>query len=290
MKESPVCVTSMLHVQAPRTLVAIGWRRRYYACVSTAAAVQLTRTLLGRVLEHRAVASSALSISREHVMALLRGEPSRESAHDASVLHAKRLFSAAVDDDARFRVLQRNFGLEALDLELLAVLFAIEAEPSLEKVVAFALDDFTKKRPDMTFLVQLIAGSDSQLADAVRARLDHAAPLRRLGIVLATAAVDVPASARPHRLSDRIVSFLRGQESIDELVHGHVRLSRTSLTANDLVIDRETLEQLRRVLGEPAPRILLAGPEGVGKALAVEVLQAERGESALRLDLAGVVC
>lgn len=222
-------------------------------------------------------------------MALLRGEPSRESAHDASVLHAKRLFSAAVDDDARFRVLRRNFGLEALDLELLAVLLAIEAEPSIEKVVAFALDDFTKKRPDMTFLVQLIAGSDSQLADAVRARLDHAASLRRFGIVLATAAVDVPASARPHRLSDRIVSFLRGQESIDELVHAHVRLSRTPLTANDLVIDGDALEQLRRVLGESAPRVLLAGPEGAGKALAVEVLQAERGETALRLDLAGVV-
>jgi AAA+ superfamily predicted ATPase len=241
------------------------------------------------MLEDRAVASSAFSISLEHVTAILRGEVRRESASDALVSRAREAFTRGIDEDARFRALQRNLGLDALDLEIVAVLLAAEAEPSLEKVFAFAIDDFTKKRPDATFLAHLIAGFDAQLQDAVRARLDHAAPLKRLGVVLATGTAELPASARSHRLNDRVVSFLRGQKSIDELVHTHVRESQTVVRTTELVIDRDALEQLRRALDRPAPRILVAGPDGVGKALAVEALQAERGETALRIDLAGLV-
>lgn len=241
------------------------------------------------MLEHRAVASSAFSISLEHVMALLRGEVRRESASDTLVSQARRAFARGVDEDIRLRALQQNLGLDALDLELVAVLLAAEVEPSLEKVFSFAIDDFTKKRPDATFLVQLIGGFEPQLQDAVRARLDHAAPLKRLGVVLATGTAELPASARSHRLNDRVVSFLRGQESIDELVHAHVRESRALARTTELVIDRDALEQLRRALDRPAPRILIAGPDGVGKALAVEVLRAEQGESAIRIDLAGLV-
>jgi len=269
---------------------------------ATRAAVELARAHLTRYLAihaHRrkdVSAASAFGPSSTEVIATLSGGvglPPLEAVH-ATVAAAEQQLAAALaaTPEPGLARLRRVFALDDLDLALVCVLLAPELDGELERAYTFALDDFTRKRPDIGFLSRLIGAHDPLLADRVLQRFDDSAPLRRHSLVsIGSGSPDAAATMRPARLADRIVAFLRGHDSIDELVHGHVRLTRSPLKRADVVLAPELLAQIARALDARAgaPRVLLAGPEGSGRALAVEALLAESGRGALRVDLPSIV-
>jgi AAA+ superfamily predicted ATPase len=126
----------------------------------------------------------------------------------------------------------------------------------------------------------------------VLTRLDEQSPLRRHAVIaLGAIAEGTPASMRSVRLADRILAFLRDHDTVDELVRGSVRVSREPAALDAVVMDPALVAQIRRALGGiggAAPRILLAGPEGTGRAMVVEALLAERDIGVVRVDLTAI--
>ena len=257
------------------------------ACLARYLAIQASRRTPSE--------TSGFAVSEEE--AELAAKPSRFSPPEDFPLEGERIgaAAAALDEalaaapEPRLARLQRVCQLGHLDLLIVCVLLAPELDDELERGYMFALDDFTRKRPDLRFVARMLGGLDDATVDRVLTRFDDTAPLRRYGVVAVTAA-DVPSQLRSVRLADRIVAFLRGHDTIDELVRGHVRLGREALRVDDVVMSPELVTQIGRALLEAIrpPRLLLAGPDGVGRGLAVEALMAGAGRDVLRVDLAGI--
>ena len=266
-------------------------------------ATALARALLSRFLvihahRRRLQGGSAFGPSSEEVAVVLRGELGEMGAdvdaEDQAVAAAldALVVALAEDRDAPLSRLARVFWLDKIDLAIIATLLAPELDPELERAFTFAIDDFTRKRLDIGFLGRLVGGRDEAQIDRVYARLDETSPLRRHNtLTLAAPAENTPASMRTVRLADRIVSFLRGHDTIDELVRGIVRVVREPAALAAVVMAPELIQQIRRALagqGGAAARVLLAGPEGVGRGMAVEGLLAERDIPVVRIDLVAI--
>ncbi|HET9623252.1 MAG TPA: hypothetical protein VFP84_17885, partial [Kofleriaceae bacterium] len=264
------------------------------------AAAALARAYLARFLaahahRRRQTPGTAYGPTSEEVAIALGGQlpAPRDPGLDRAVADAHAALDRvlAARPEPLLARLARVFALTALDLTIVCLLLAPELDHELERAYLFALDDFTRKRGDIGFLARVIAAGDAAVVDRVLLRLDDTAPLRRFGVVLLGAAADQPATLRPARLADRIVGFLRGHDTVDELVQGLVKISELAPRRSDVVMNPELVQRILRALDDPrdAPRILLAGPEGAGRALIAEALFGERGRSCVRIDLAGIV-
>ena len=266
-------------------------------------AVELARALIARFLvlhahRKRLAGASAFGPTSEEVVAALRGPlgdaDADFSAEDDRVARAMASLGASLarDPGSPLARLARVFWLDAVDLAVVALLLAPELDHELERSIAFAIDDFTRKRVDLGFLARLIGGRDDAAVDRVLTRVDDASPLRRHAVIsLAAGGEHVPGSMRTVRLADRIVAFLRGHDTIDELVRGSVRVVREPAMLAAIVMEPERIAQIRRALagiGGAAPRVLLAGPDGAGRAMVVEALAAERDQPTVRVDLVAI--
>ena len=242
-------------------------------------------------------ASGQFGPSAEEILQTLQpvvaAAPAAPSPERARVVAAHHALAAALraEPHAPLAQLIRAYHLGELDVTLLALLLAPELEHDLERAISFAIDDFTRKRPDVGFLTRAVSAGDTTLASQVLERFDEAAPLRRHGLITVGTVAEQPLSMRPVWLADRVVAYVRGQDTVDELVRGCVRVTRRALTREALVMSPAIIDQIERALaGEGAPaRLLLAGPDGAGRALAVEALLADRGIGVVRIDLAAIV-
>src|SRR5688572_8489532 len=178
--------------------------------------IELARAYLGRYLavlqtRRRITDASAFTVSEDE--AELASMPSKFAIDDEEFPREdERIGELAAQLDApgtRLERLVRTCGLEPIDVRIIALLLAPELDPELERGYSFALDDFTKKRPDLRFIARMIGGTSDDENDRALTRFDEAAPLRRFGIVTISPG-DVPAQLRQVRLADRIVSFFRG--------------------------------------------------------------------------------
>jgi ATPase family associated with various cellular activities (AAA) len=263
----------------------------------------LARALLSRFLvihahRRRLTSGSAFGPSSEEVALALRGPLAEMGAdvddEDKKVAVVLGELTAALGEDrnAPLARLARVFWLDKVDLSIIATLLAPELDPELERAFTFAIDDFTRKRMDIGFLGRLLGGRDDVEIDRVYSRLDENAPLRRHNTLsLAAPTENTPASMRTVRLADRIVSFLRGHDTVDESVRGVLRVINEPAAIGAVVMAPERIAQIRRALAGQsgaAARVLLAGPEGVGRAMAVEGILAENDIIAVKIDLAAL--
>jgi DNA polymerase III delta prime subunit len=263
------------------------------------AAIHLARAYLSRFLavyaqRRRLTTGSAFGPTSEEVAVALGGQVplDHDPVKDQELALAVTALKQAIarKPEPLLARLVRVFSLSDLDLAIVCVLLAPELDHELERAYAFALDDFTRKRGDIGFIARVIAAGDFAMIDRVLLRFDDAAPLRRLGVVTIGQVADVPATMRPARLADRIVGFLRGHDTVDELVLGMVRIRELAPRRTDVVMNPELVQRIARALDDAgaAPRVLLAGPEGAGRGLVAEALFGERGRSSVRIDLAGI--
>jgi ATP-dependent 26S proteasome regulatory subunit len=265
------------------------------AAVSEVSA-ELLRAYLARFLvihaeQRRLSATSAFGPSSEEVAVALAGagepHPAQLALHETRVAAARAAVDAvlASEPEPRLARLTRVLGLEPLDVVIVALLFAPELDHELERAVTFALDDFTRKRPDPGFLARMIGGVDDALVDRALVRFDEAAPLRRHGAIVLAQTADTPATMRVVRLSDRIVAFLRGHDTLDESVRGVARIERVMLTLDDIIMPAAVIEQIGRAIDSNPARVLLVGPDGCGRGLVAAACAARRRLGTLRIDL-----
>jgi SpoVK/Ycf46/Vps4 family AAA+-type ATPase len=267
------------------------------------AAVDFARAVFARFLAIHAkrgklTGRSGFGVSGEEIAATL-GTPvelpmGSLDAEDARLSAATQALRAAVTatPEPLLGRLVRVFSLTPMDLMIVALLLAPELEHELERVVSYALDDFTRKRPDIGFVARVLGMGDDAHADGVLRRFQDGAPLRRHGIVtVGPQAPETSSAMRPVRLADRIVSFLRGHDTVDELVHGIARIGARHVKIEDIVMNPEIVARIGRALDPRSgpPRVLLAGPEGAGRSLVVEALLSAQGKDCVKIDLAGVL-
>ncbi|MFE6102229.1 ATP-binding protein [Streptomyces laurentii] len=183
---------------------------------------------------------------------------------------------AAAAADSRLGSLAREFGLTALDVEILLVALLPDLDDRFEAFYGYLNDDVTRRRPSIGLALGLcgVAHADRES----RARLGERAPLRAGGLLLVEDR-ERPFLGRALRVPDRVTAFLLGDDTPDAR----------------LVDVRAPWEAVRGV-GDPAPlaRLLADGTGlvylreeqgGAGTALAASALEAA-GRAVLGVDLA----
>jgi ATP-dependent 26S proteasome regulatory subunit len=252
------------------------------------------RALAERLLAREALRrgdpqASRFAVSAAEVVKLLRGDtPDGDTrAADARVEEAWAAVRRRSDErGSQLGRLARTLELDELDLRIVCAAAGPDLDPALERVYAFAWDDFTRKRADVGFLVRLVAGADAQAQAQVLDRLDDRAPLRRER-VLVIGGGDLAWSARSVRVADRVVAFVRGHDPIDESLAGIVHVCEAPPAVAAVTLPDAIVARVRRALEVGGhPRVVLAGRAGTGRALLVSALAAERGMPALRAALA----
>ena len=183
----------------------------------------------------------------------------------------------------RLAQLGRLLGLCGPESAVLALCFAGETDPDIERLIAYVQDDVSRRRPRVEVFLRLFWGD---LVDAQRA-FDRTAPLRRFRLIELhddPGQAVTPLLARTVTLDARIARFLAGGDSLDERLAGaaslhHLAESRAWHAAEPPPIDPLALQ----------PRALsLHGPDEMrNRRTAASIAQAAGLEGVVEAWLAG---
>ncbi|MFF2773926.1 ATP-binding protein [Streptomyces sp. NPDC058052] len=178
---------------------------------------------------------------------------------------------------SRLGVLARDFGLSALDVDILLIALLPDLDDRFEAFYGYLNDDVTRRRPSAGLALGL-CGMPHADREA-RARLGERAPLRAGGLLLVEDR-DRPFLGRALRVPDRVTAYLLGDDTPDP------RLTDV----------RAPWEPVRGV-GDPAPLARFLSSDGTGlvylqedqggagTALAASALETA-GRAVLGVDLA----
>ena len=137
---------------------------------------------------------------------------------------ADALIQAAGERLARLRQL---LSLSERECATLALCFAGETDPEVERLIAYVQDDVSRKRPRVEVLLRLFWGERV----AAQAAFDLSEPLRKFRLVALHEDPGQPATpllARTVTLDPRIARFLAGGEALDERLDGVASLHQLS--------------------------------------------------------------
>jgi ATPase family associated with various cellular activities (AAA) len=185
-------------------------------------------------------------------------------------------------DETRLDELQRTFGLEALDLDILVAALAPDLDPVYERVYAFLQDDITKKRPTVGLLLRLLC-SPPEAASAARRRFHPAAPLFRSRLLGYgdEAPGDAPLLAAAPRADERVVAHLLGTDALDGRLLGSTRYEPAP---EPRPFARAATDAVARAAEGSARLLALVGPASAGKTDAARLFAATLGRGLLVVD------
>ncbi|WP_078955107.1 ATP-binding protein [Streptomyces griseus] len=197
------------------------------------------------------------------------------------LLEAPRAFpppepSAPVPSSSRLGRLAEDFGLSALDVDILLIALLPDLDDRFEAFYGYLNDDVTRRRPSAGLALGL-CGMPHADREA-RARLGERAPLRAGGLLLVEDR-DRPFLGRALRVPDRVTAYLLGDDTPDPRL-ADVRAPWEAVRgAGDPA-------PLARFLSDPAALVYLQEDQGgAGTALAASSLEAA-GRAVLAVDLA----
>jgi hypothetical protein len=202
----------------------------------------------------------------------------------------------------------REFGLSALDAEILLIAVAPDLDRSFEACYGYLNDDVTRRRASVGLALELTGRS--AFDPEARGRFGATAPLAA-GNLLAVDETDRPLLTRSLRVPDRVTGYLLGGallENTPEMGAG-VRRVEPAVGWDDLVLPGEPSRTLRElidrvryrelVLGTWGLRVgggrgkgvtaLFAGESGTGKTMAAEVIARELGLDLYVAELSALV-
>ncbi len=161
-----------------------------------------------------------LYISQAHVDRLLAGRVDPEPP-DAQAQSRGDEIEATADEaerqgaDLRLRRLEKSFGLEPIDIELLLIAMAPDIDARLERLYGYLQDDVSRRRASIGLCIEL-SGLPSASAYA-RSRLTAGAPLIDEYLLLVEDG-ERPFLTRSLRVPDRVTGHLLGSDTPDHVV------------------------------------------------------------------------
>jgi len=200
--------------------------------------------------------------------------------------------SAADGHDLPVERLRGFFSLGERELQIVLALFGPEVEEEVLRAYRYAWNDFTRKRIEVGFLLDLL-GTTATERDELRCLLSPEAALRHNRLVTIgpeiREAEEQPFLGRSIRLANRLVDFLRGEDRLDETLFGLCRRIHPVQTLDELLLPQSVRENVRVALaqrrGRAAAPIILQGPVRVGKRSLAEALANDLGRPFLVGDL-----
>ncbi|MFC4496783.1 ATP-binding protein [Streptomyces ovatisporus] len=173
-----------------------------------------------------------LYLNDETVLRLLNEGRSIAAPDDTE---ADRLSAAEsrANETSRLHAVAREFGLSALDVEVLLISLLPDLDDRFESFYGYLNDDVTRRRPSSGLALGLcgLPGADS----GARARLHPLSPLRAGGLLLIEEP-ERPFLARALRVPDRVTAHLLGDDTPDPRI-------------TDLLVPRPDVPGV----GDPAP-------------------------------------
>ena len=182
-------------------------------------------------------------------------------------------------------------------LDLILALLVVEVDPEFIRAYSHAWCDFTRKHVEVGFAIELVSGADEEAAETLcRFFLDGDHRLLRFGVLETFSPAghaDLPLMQQGIRLSRRVARFLSGRlappAEIVGVRGGLVRPERplASVLVPDALRTQLTATFDAAVRGDRgASRLLLHGPEGVGKRSLCGALATHRSLPLLVADCA----
>ncbi|TQK44172.1 ATPase family protein associated with various cellular activities (AAA) [Streptomyces sp. SLBN-118] len=138
--------------------------------------------------------------------------PDAAEAAELSAIETRAAAAERDGADVRLRRLQRDFGLDPLDVEVLLFALAPDLDNRLEHAYAYLNDDVTRRRASIAVALEL-CGVPAASA-AARARLGLNAPLISGGLLRIDDA-ERPFLSRTLRVPDRVTAHLLGDDGPD---------------------------------------------------------------------------
>ncbi len=172
----------------------------------------------------------------------------------------------------RLLVLAHLFDLATFDVDVILLCLASELDRRYERLYAYLHDDVTRRQPTVDLALNLLCPDlDSKVA--ARARLGHAAPLRRQHLLQL---IDDP-NQRPStllaqnlQLAPRIAHYLLDNDEVDERLQPYARLVTPTNTLDDLHFPAAFQQQLHGLMTQAQSDggdliLYCQGAYGVGK-------------------------
>ncbi|MEO8935534.1 MAG: ATP-binding protein [Burkholderiaceae bacterium] len=247
-----------------------------------------------------------LYISEEEIDGLLErplGSPSwprrdddtvrrRDEALDALEDALERRKRASLDAGVPLRLhrLETAFGLDRVDLDALLICLAIELDLRYERIYSYLQDDVTRKKPSVDLVINLLSRRVG-IAGLHRERLAASGTLVRAQLIEVHDDPSQPRApwlAKSLKVSDRIVDFLLGSDTVDERLREIVRPGAASPGLGDLSLDYATRRGLEGLVARTRRHernaLYLRGPAGAGKRTVAEAVCHDAGRMLLVVD------
>jgi ATP-dependent 26S proteasome regulatory subunit len=234
-----------------------------------------------RVSAHDVVATAAGRVTPVEMAA-------RSRALDETIEHAFAIIDRRAEATDRglalpWRALVEAFELDRLDQRIVAALLAMELDPELGRALTALGDDPARRRPEVGLLTELVAGADDELRNRAYDRLGPDGRLRRERVVTLGAG-EQPYVLRSVRLADRIAHHLRGHDAVDESLAGIARVVAAEPEAA-IILGDDLRQRLTAALTAPRARVLVTGPDDIGKGAACAAILGGRGVAVVRAEL-----
>ena len=176
--------------------------------------------------------------------------------------------------------LKRAFRLDDFEVDVVLLSLAPELDLKFHKLYSYVQNDFTRKRPSVNLAVGLLR---DRFDDRIGARSYFAGDgtlIRYRLILLDPPPIggEVSLLTREFKLSDRVVDFLVGRESVDEELADFCRVIEPSVSLGDVLIPQATKDHVSGILSTAGqdhgdwPVMLFHGVRGVGKKMLAEAL------------------
>jgi len=188
--------------------------------------------------------------------------------------------------DLRLRRLARSFQLDQLDLELLLIALAPDADPRFERFYGYLQDDVSRRRASIGLSLELCGlPSTSALA---RNRLSSGGPLIEAALILVEDG-DRPFLTRSLRVPDRVAAHLLGSDEPEAALAGLTLTCQPAAAPEGGVLARwlggrdRGLAYVREQSGASGASLAVSALGEAGRASLVLDLERLRGDDDVRL-------
>jgi SpoVK/Ycf46/Vps4 family AAA+-type ATPase len=192
--------------------------------------------------------------------------------------------------ELRLPILEQLFKLDPFHIDIFLICLASELDLKYEKPFTYIHDDFTRKRPTVDLVIELLFPS---MGEKFRAReyFSPDATLIKNRLIYLTGDEtegQIPLLSRSIKVDERIINYLLGWDELDQRIRNFSSKTEPKRSFDELIFpenEKKALEELVKHRSHiKNPMFFFHGAYGTGKKLTAEIICKELGKSLLVVD------